>query len=173
MPKSTYENLPDTVLDYKKKHLIGRFDPTMPEKQEQKVKEMWQEIQDGGKPSQRFMTTSGPMPAKPLFFGYALQQLTCGVGITTDVRCCLVNEPTRRGVIRFVGTISSLPGLHNAPWVGVALDEPFGKNDGSISGERYFDCDKNHGIFVRPERVEAGYFPELGLEEEDPDMEEI
>ena len=50
MPKSTYEQLPNTVLDYKKKHQIGRFDPTGPEKQEQKVKEMWQEIQDGGKP---------------------------------------------------------------------------------------------------------------------------
>ena len=49
MPKSTYEQLPDTVLDYKKKHQIGRFDPTLPEKQEQKVKEMWQKIQDGGK----------------------------------------------------------------------------------------------------------------------------
>ena len=48
MPKSTYEQLPDTVLDYKKKHQIGRFDPTAPQKQEQKVKDMWSRIDEKG-----------------------------------------------------------------------------------------------------------------------------
>ncbi len=51
MPISTYEKLPDTVLDFKKKHQIGRFDPTNPEKQEQKIKETWQDIKDRGKHS--------------------------------------------------------------------------------------------------------------------------
>jgi hypothetical protein len=49
MPISTYERLPDTVLDFKRKHQIGRFDPTNPEKQDQKVKQMWQDIKDRGK----------------------------------------------------------------------------------------------------------------------------
>ena len=48
MPISTYEQLPDTVLDFKRKHHIGRFDPTNPEKQEQKVKEMWKDVEDRG-----------------------------------------------------------------------------------------------------------------------------
>lgn len=48
MPISTYEQLPDTVLDYKKKHGIGRFDPTASEKQEQKVKDMWKEVEEEG-----------------------------------------------------------------------------------------------------------------------------
>ena len=73
----------------------------------------------------------------------------------------------------FVGTIPSLPGPSGAPWIGVALDEPFGKNDGSVNGERYFQCEKNRGVFVRAERVEIGDFAQLGLEEDDPDMEEI
>lgn len=93
--------------------------------------------------------------------------------IKPDARCCLSNEPTRRGTVRFLGKISSLPGSPNAPWIGVALDEPFGKNDGSVNGERFFQCEKNRGVFVRSEKVDIGDYPELGLEEDDPDMEEI
>ena len=74
--------------------------------------------------------------------------------------------------MEFVGLIPSLPGASDGPWVGVALDEPYGKNDGSVNGERYFQCQGNHGIFVRPERIEIGDYPELGFED-DPDMEEL
>lgn len=90
-------------------------------------------------------------------------------------RCHLSQESTRRGTVRFVGSIPSLPGLLDAPWIGIALDEPFGKNDGTVNAERYFQCEPNRGVFVRPERVVVGDFPELGLddEDEDPDMEEI
>ena len=53
-----------------------------------------------------------------------------------------------------------------------------GKNDGSVAatGERYFSCGKNRGVFVRAERVEVGEWGELGLEDEDEEggeMEEI
>ncbi|KAL8853371.1 MAG: hypothetical protein Q9221_001847 [Calogaya cf. arnoldii] len=44
MPVETYSSLPDTVLAYKKSHHIGRFDPHAPESKEQKVAEMWREI---------------------------------------------------------------------------------------------------------------------------------
>lgn len=98
--------------------------------------------------------------------------ISLSADIHLGVRCHLLNESTRRGTVRFVGTIPSLPGLQGAPWIGVALDEPFGKNDGAINGERYFQTQRNHGVFVRPERIEVGDFEELGLED-DPDMEEI
>ena len=33
------------------------------------------------------------------------------------------------------------------------FDSPQGKNDGSVSGVRYFTCPPNHGSFLRPEKL--------------------
>lgn len=71
--------------------------------------------------------------------------------------------------MKFVGEIPEIPGV--GAWVGVQLDEPTGKNDGSVKGQRYFDCGPSCGVFVRPERVEVGDFPvlddvEMGEDEE-------
>jgi len=57
--------------------------------------------------------------------------------------------PSRKGQIAYLGTIEGAKGL----WVGVILDEPQGKNDGSAKGKRYFTCQPNHGAFVRPEKI--------------------
>jgi len=56
----------------------------------------------------------------------------------------------RGGVVRFeAGPTGFAGGL----WVGVELDEPLGKNDGSVQGRLYFACEPGHGIFARPEKV--------------------
>ena len=34
------------------------------------------------------------------------------------------------------------------------LDQPVGKNDGTVSGIRYFTCQPNHGVFAPPSKVE-------------------
>ena len=38
--------------------------------------------------------------------------------------------------------------------MGVQYDEPVGKNDGSVKGQRYFSCDNGHGVFRRQSAVE-------------------
>ncbi|KAK4167419.1 dynein associated protein-domain-containing protein [Cladorrhinum sp. PSN259] len=52
----------------------------------------------------------------------------------------------RTGFIRYVGQ----PHFAQGDWVGVELDDGTGKNDGSVQGERYFDCEMGYGMFVRP-----------------------
>lgn len=84
-----------------------------------------------------------------------------GRGIQQGVRCRLLPDSDhRRGTVQYVGDVPEIPGGIGA-WVGVALDEPTGKNDGSIKGRRYFESQPNFGVFVRPERLEVGDYPVL------------
>lgn len=54
------------------------------------------------------------------------------------------------GVVGFLGPTQFAEG----EWVGVELDAPEGKNDGSIRGVKYFKCKEKHGVFVRPTGVQ-------------------
>ncbi|POS87582.1 hypothetical protein EPUL_001800 [Erysiphe pulchra] len=87
-------------------------------------------------------------------------------------RCRIDGEDVKRGTVMYVGEVEEIPsGV--GKWIGIKLDEPIGKNDGSLRGKRYWgkDGDSKSGIFVRPQRVEIGDFPVLDdLNEE---MEEI
>ncbi|ODV91298.1 hypothetical protein CANCADRAFT_3009 [Tortispora caseinolytica NRRL Y-17796] len=61
---------------------------------------------------------------------------------------CMVDE--RIGTVAYIGTVEEIgPGS----WIGVAFDNPVGKNNGSIKGHQYFECPPNHGSFVRPDRL--------------------
>lgn len=74
--------------------------------------------------------------------------------IALDSRCRL-NPGDKRGTVRFIGKVpEAAPGW----WVGVELDEPLGKNDGSLKGVRYFQCQPNYGTFARPTALEIGDF---------------
>lgn len=81
----------------------------------------------------------------------------------------LPESDARRGTVSYTGLVPEIPGI--GAWVGVTLDEPTGKNDGSVKGKRYFECGNNYGAFVRPERCEAGDFPALDMDDED--LEEL
>lgn len=55
----------------------------------------------------------------------------------------------RTGTVRFMGTTSFAADM----WVGIELDSPVGKNDGSVQGVHYFQCPDSHGLFVKPDAV--------------------
>jgi len=84
--------------------------------------------------------------------------------ITVGARC-EVAPGARRGAVAYVGHIDASPGL----WIGVRLDEPLGKHDGSVKGTAYFSAPNLHGTFVRPAAVAVGDFPENPLFDDDDD----
>ena len=53
------------------------------------------------------------------------------------------------GSIAFIGQTKFAKG----DWAGVVLDECVGKNNGSVQGVRYFECDAGHGIFTKLEKL--------------------
>lgn len=101
----------------------------------------------------------------------ALEQEVHQRGIQVGERCRVGGEDTKRGTVEYVGEVKEIPN-GAGQWVGVRLDEPVGKNDGSIGTTRYWGqpSTMKHGVFVRPERIEIGQFPPLNDLEE---MEEI
>ncbi|KAL8334573.1 hypothetical protein RB598_009038 [Gaeumannomyces tritici] len=90
-------------------------------------------------------------------------------------RRCHIEDPKvlLYGVVRYVGDVPEIP--DPGFWVGVQLDEPLGRNDGSIGGKRYWGeaGSLNYGMFVRPARIEIGDFRPLNDLEGDPDREEM
>uniref|UniRef100_A0A673NLH6 Kinesin-like protein KIF13B n=1 Tax=Sinocyclocheilus rhinocerous TaxID=307959 RepID=A0A673NLH6_9TELE len=55
----------------------------------------------------------------------------------------------KSGTVRYIGPTHFSEGI----WVGVELDTPSGKNDGSVEGHQYFRCNPGYGVLVRPDRL--------------------
>ncbi|XP_066277792.1 dynactin subunit 1-like isoform X24 [Branchiostoma lanceolatum] len=53
------------------------------------------------------------------------------------------------GTVAYIGTTMFASGK----WVGVVLDEKKGKNNGTVQGKKYFNCDDGYGIFVRQSQL--------------------
>ncbi|KAG6909785.1 hypothetical protein DXG01_015278 [Tephrocybe rancida] len=89
--------------------------------------------------------------------------------ITIGSRCEVDStEPglKKRGVVRYTGPTKFSKGA----WVGIEYDEPIGKNDGSVQGERYFSCRPKYGVFVQADKVKVGDYPVEDLDFDDEEM---
>lgn len=140
MTPEEYAKKTDSVLAWKKANKLGRFDP------------------------------SAPTPEaleKDRIEAYEIEVKSKGIEV--GKRCRVGQEDTKRGEVMYVGEIEEIPGSGGI-WIGVKLDEPVGKNDGSLKGRRYWGessegSKPKYGVFVRPERIEVGDWPVLDLEE--------
>ncbi|RTG85750.1 tubulin-specific chaperone B [Schistosoma bovis] len=135
-----YAKREESVLAWKRRNKIGQFRDVDPE-EKKRIEEQRQLAEFHEKQNAESLS----------------------IGSRCEVR--IPGQPTKRGVIEFVGQTKFKPGY----WVGIRYDEPLGRNDGSIDGVRYFQCPEKYGAFVKPQYVEAGDFPELGID----DLDEI
>lgn len=127
----------DTVLAYKQRNKLGRFDP---------AQQAAQAASESASSDRDALVLSTWTPH-------------------VNKRFQTLDATSRRGTIRFVGNTSFAKGV----WIGVEFDEPVGKNNGSVDGQRYFECKDKFGGFVKPEKIEVGDFPpvDIGNELED------
>ena len=72
------------------------------------------------------------------------------VDTTVRVGCrCTVRGYECKGTVRFVGEHHQT----GKPRVGVELDDPVGKHNGTVAGTEYFTCEPGHGVLPAPSKV--------------------
>lgn len=72
-----------------------------------------------------------------------------------------------KGTVKYIGAVEGLPGEQ----LGIHLDQPKGKHDGSHGGKKYFDCPTGHGIFATYTQVKLLNEPLVDLEPPKPKEE--
>ena len=91
-----------------------------------------------------------PPELKPFFTSFT----DASIVLTTDTDSFIIGQRiyvngVKPGVIQFIGETKFAPG----EWAGIVLDDLSGKNDGSVGGVRYFQCQPKKGVFSRLTRL--------------------
>uniref|UniRef100_A0AAV1U996 CAP-Gly domain-containing protein n=1 Tax=Peronospora matthiolae TaxID=2874970 RepID=A0AAV1U996_9STRA len=105
-------------------------------------------LSDAGETMKGADSASNASVDEDLLSSGLLVQLSTGSTLDIGDRVC-ISDRELFGFVRFLGEIVGARGV----WVGVELDEPHGKNDGSVKGRFYFRCKPKHGVFARPHQV--------------------
>ncbi|CDO95122.1 unnamed protein product [Kluyveromyces dobzhanskii CBS 2104] len=130
--KEDYENRSDSVLQWKKRNQLGKFNPEYRSKMEEQLQlniDRATELQNQIGQRCRVVSSeeSSDSPA----------------------------TPERRGWLRYVGKVLEINDA--GVWCGIEFDEPVGKNNGTFQGTKYFGpVNENYGGFVKPVTVEVG-----------------
>ncbi|GAB7365392.1 hypothetical protein MBLNU230_g6470t1 [Neophaeotheca triangularis] len=129
LPLADYASRPDTVAAYKARHKLGRFDPSAPSQQEQKIANSFREAEERH------------------------------IAVGKRCRLLPPETDDRRGSVAFVGEVAEIAGAVGAwvgVVLDEPTGRNDGRVGGE--GKRYFECKAKCGVFVRPERVEVGDF---------------
>ncbi|KAI9628435.1 hypothetical protein KEM48_011594 [Puccinia striiformis f. sp. tritici PST-130] len=148
LPIQEYEKRSDSLLAFKIRNKLGRFNDDQNKQSEEECI-----------PDQEELQAKYPLGSR------------CQITPTTISS----NESPLRGTLKFIGPVKF--NQKHPYWIGVELDEPRGKNNGSVDGHPYFECPPNRGIFIQPDRVTLGDYPPLdfltGINDDDDDDDEI
>jgi hypothetical protein len=98
------------------------------------------------KEKEKKLVPVGPPPVAEV------EALAAGMEVGMRVAVCT----GELGEIAFLGVVDGKEG----EWVGVRLDAPLGRNNGSVAGKTYFEASPNCGLFVRSEEIVAKDTPE-------------
>lgn len=71
-----------------------------------------------------------------------------GFAVSDVGKACIITG-VGSGIIRFVG----LHAEKQEPRVGVEMNKPKGKNNGTVNGHKYFKCKDGHGLLTNPTKV--------------------
>merc|ERR1711970_1166193 len=132
MSEDAYDKMKGSARDFKRKMKMGRFN-------EEEMKKKQEEKEENDRV-------------------YKEMQEEKLKGVNVGDRCLVEapKNPVRRGEVKYVGKVHFKEGI----WVGVKLDEPYGKNNGTVEGKKYFECQNKYGSFVKVECVTCCDFPE-------------
>uniref|UniRef100_A0A3B5R0K4 CAP-Gly domain-containing protein n=1 Tax=Xiphophorus maculatus TaxID=8083 RepID=A0A3B5R0K4_XIPMA len=108
----------------------------------------------GLKPPSKIARPSAPVPPEKSLSGVTSPTQDVHTDFKIGDRVWV--NGSKPGYVQFVGGTQFAPGQ----WAGIVLDESIGKNDGSVAGVRYFQCENGRGIFTRSSKLSRTPLPE-------------